>query len=52
MRIRIDGTSTEIAYALAELRRLLPVASVSEPMATDQPYRWRIYLNTNPARTI
>lgn len=51
MRIRIDGTQTEITYAIRQIRRFLPVGSVSPPLQTGRPYTWRVFINTAPSRT-
>ncbi|WP_169953724.1 hypothetical protein [Microbispora sp. H11081] len=51
MRIRIDGTDAEIAYAVNKIRTILPVGSVSPiTRRRRRAYTWRVFINTAPKR--
>ncbi|MEV0581368.1 hypothetical protein [Nonomuraea sp. NPDC050310] len=51
MRIRIEGTEAEIAYAVARLRATLPIGTVSNiAPVSGRPYARCVYLNTAPAQ--
>ncbi len=51
MRIRIDGTDAEIAYAVDKIRTILPVGSISPIVRRRRAYTWRVFINTAPKRT-
>lgn len=52
MRIRIDGTDAEIAYAVNKIRTILPIGSVSPIVRRRRrAYTWRVFINTAPKRT-
>ncbi|MGW0071371.1 hypothetical protein ACWDUI_28340 [Streptosporangium sandarakinum] len=51
MRIRIDGTYAEVAYAANKIRTILPVGSISSVRPRfKRPYIWRVFINTAPKR--
>ncbi|MCG5220417.1 hypothetical protein [Streptosporangium sp. KLBMP 9127] len=51
MRIRIDGTHTELAYAITEIRAILPIRQITPLIPLQhRPHTWRVFLNTAPKR--
>jgi hypothetical protein len=51
MKIRIDGTYAELAYALNKIRTILPVGSISPIfLLHERPHTWRVFVNTAPKR--
>ncbi|MET8381730.1 hypothetical protein ABZV14_01870 [Streptosporangium canum] len=51
MRIRIDGTYAELAYAANKIRTILPVGQISPIMPLhERPHTWRVFINTAPKR--
>ncbi|MCC5580425.1 hypothetical protein IMZ11_32885 [Microtetraspora sp. AC03309] len=51
MRIRIDGTRTELAYTINKISAILPVGSISPIYRHRRPYSWRVFIDTAPDRT-
>jgi len=52
MRIRIEGTNAELAYALSKIRTIFPVGSISPILPVrNRPHTWRVIVDTAPKRT-